>query len=185
MDVVDVLVALGALAQHDGRTSRVVNMTRSQERRRKHIDRYSVLLGPLTELRKLLNGRVAWSFTLGAGRIDGNVVDAVTLEELQPLVRRRRALTAKLHDSLLGLVILGGRGRLRGAQRGAERGGGEKVSSIHTWSESYHTSEMRYKPTSKKRGATATKRATVSAFFTWHLSQAGVNQRGIRALSGM
>src|SRR5258708_24010543 len=55
------------------------------------------------------------------------------LEKLQALLGGRGALTAELHDRLLRLIIAdsGCRTAVRGAQRGADRGGGQKISPVH------------------------------------------------------
>src|SRR3989442_801993 len=97
LETLDVAVALGALAEQDGGTFRPIDMGRSQEGRRDHVDADIPLRSALLELHEFVNGRIT-EFLVLKFRRGTDVFDAMAGEELESLVRSWPALTAEFHQ---------------------------------------------------------------------------------------
>ena len=85
LDVLDVAVALGALAQHDGRPLRAIDVAGREEPQRDHVQADPVLLAPVLQPRQIFDREVA--LLVGILGVPADIVHAVALEELQALLR--------------------------------------------------------------------------------------------------
>ena len=134
LESLDIALALGTLAKHDGGTFSPIDMGRSQERRREHVDADIPLLRALLKLQKFVNGRITACF-VRKFRDSTDVLDAMACEELESLVGGRPALTPEFHQG--ALAARRGLGRKRGRRSGegrASRGraGNDEISAVHT-----------------------------------------------------
>src|SRR5206468_1176662 len=98
LESLDVAVALGALAEQDGRTFGPIDMGRSQEGRRDRVDGDIPFRSPLLDLHEFVNRRIT-EFLVREFRNCTDVLDAMAGEELESRVRGWSALTAELHQS--------------------------------------------------------------------------------------
>ena len=106
VDIVDVAIALGTLAEHDGPAFFMVDVARCEKREGNHVERNAVGFAQLARPCNFLNRPMTARTRIW--RIAANVLDAMPLEELQHYRSCRPALTTHVH--LNGTPRTGARG---------------------------------------------------------------------------
>ena len=119
--LLELLLALGLLAEHDGATLRAIDVRGRHERELDHVERDAGLVAALLEARQRI-GRPRALGVLAPRRRAADVVDAVALEERQHLVVGRPALAPDHHPDRPG----GDGRRRRGSSGQAAVGRGQR-----------------------------------------------------------